>query len=146
MKMRSPRLSQIVLSRKGFSLIELVTFIIVGGIILPASIIAFTAVMGNFSAPDYQVKARFYCQQTMEQLTSNAYAGIAVTGGDVVGASPEAGFQRKWNICYVSASNPGQCTADQAVDTNYKKLTISVTTPDNSAYDVSTLISRRPKS
>jgi Tfp pilus assembly protein PilE len=144
--MRGFRFFRIILSSKGFSLIELVTFIIVGGIILPASIVAFTTVMGNFSAPDYQVKARFYCQQTMEQLTSNAYTGISVTGGDFVGASPETGFQRKWNICYVSASNPVQCAADQPVDTNYKKLTISVTTPDNSVYDVSTLISRRPKS
>ncbi len=138
------RATQILLSGEGFSLIELVTFIVVGGIILPASIVAFVGVMSNFSTPDYQVKARFYCQQRMEEITSNAYGDILVTSGDVVGTPPETGFQRKWNICYVTASNPAQCVT--GTDTSYKKVTVTVTMPDNSIYDVSTLITKRPKS
>lgn len=146
MRMKDTIFIRTVVSKKGFSLIELITFIIIGGIILPTSIIAFTGSLGNFSVPDNQVKARFYAEQRMEDITSNAYLSVSVTGGDVVGASPETGFQRKWNICFVLAANPDQCAADQATDSNYKKIVVSVTMPDNNVYSVSTIISRRPKS
>ena len=59
-------------SYKGFTLIELIIFIIVGAIILPASFVAFTAAIKHFSTPDYYVKARFFAEQRMEEVTSNA--------------------------------------------------------------------------
>ena len=61
-------------NNKGFTLIELIIFIIVGAIILPTSFIAFTSAMKYFSTPDYYVKARFYAEQKMEELTSNTYS------------------------------------------------------------------------
>ena len=58
---------------KGFTLIELIIFIIVGGIFLPLAMIAFTSAMKSASVPDYTVKARFYAEQKMEELTSFSY-------------------------------------------------------------------------
>lgn len=133
-------------NKKGFTLIELVIFIVVGAIILPASFVAFTAAIKHFSTPDYYVKAKFYAEQRMEEVTSNAYAAIGVTSGTVIGTSPETGFQRSWNICYVLSLTPDQCASDQTTDSNYKKIVVSIITPDNSTYDVSTIVTRRPKS
>ena len=133
-------------NKKGFTLIELVIFIVVGAIILPASFVAFTAAIKHFSTPDYYVKAKFYAEQRMEEVTSNAYAAIGVTSGTIAGASPETGFQRSWNICYVLSLTPDQCAADQTTDSNYKKIFVSIIMPDGSIYDVSTIVTRRPKS
>jgi len=71
------------MNNKGFTLIELVMFIVVGGIFLPASMIAFTSVMNNYSRPDYTIKARFYAEKRMSEITNRLYrislSGHAVT-------------------------------------------------------------------
>jgi Tfp pilus assembly protein PilE len=152
------------LNGKGFTLIELVIFIVVGAIILPASFVAFTAAIKHFSTPDYYVKARFYAEQKMEELTSNAYncacigtvlnpSGLCQIGLDrydcSVGTSsdiPEINWGRTWSICYVPASNINSSTQCTTYST-YKRIEITVTPPTGVAdnYTVSTLITRRPK-
>jgi prepilin-type N-terminal cleavage/methylation domain-containing protein len=125
------------LSKKGFTLIELIIFIVVGAIILPASFVAFTAAIKHFSTPDYYVKARFFAEQKMEELTSNSYSTIPSSSNDI----PDINYQRNWNVSLIDPSlNPS------GSDIGYKKIDISVTMPDGSIYDVSTIVTRRPKS
>jgi hypothetical protein len=111
------------LNSKGFTLIELIIFIIIGAIILPASFVAFTAAIKHFSTPDYYVKARFFAEQKMEELTSNTYncacisrvlnpSGLCQIGSDRYDCSvgtdtdiPEINWSRPWSICYVPANN-----------------------------------------
>ena len=127
------------LSKKGFTLIELIIFIVVGAIILPASFVAFTAAIRHFSTPDYYVRARFFAEQKMEMLTSYTYTDPALNpapGSD----TPEVGYPRTWNISYIDS------TLAPSSDVGYKKIDISVTMPDGSIYDVSTIVTRRPKS
>jgi hypothetical protein len=127
------------LNCKGFTLIELIIFIIVGAIILPASFVAFTAAIKHFSTPDYYVKARFYAEQKMEMLTSYTYTDPALDplpGSD----TPEIGYPRTWNISFIDS------TLASSSNVGYKKIDISVTMPDSSIYDVSTIVTRRPKS
>jgi prepilin-type N-terminal cleavage/methylation domain-containing protein len=138
-------------NKKGFTLIELIIFIIIGAIILPASFVAFTAAIKHFSTPDYYVKARFYAEQKMEELTSNAYnsPNIVVTNTVLDPTPLDAGFQRRWSICHILSSNPDQCVSYDPTNEpnyNYKKLNVSITMPDNSIFDVSTIVTRRPKS
>jgi len=136
------------MSNKGFTLIELIIFIIVGGILLPLAMIAFTSAMKGASTPDYMVKARFYAQQKMEELTSNIYSStnLNVTGGTVNDPSPPAGYQRSWSICYVPSNNIGYANCDIASDTYYKKITVTVTpTGYTDNYAVSTIVTKRPK-
>lgn len=141
----------IKIDNKGFSLIELVTFIIIGGIILPVSMIAFRGTLGNFSTPDYQVKARFYAEQRMELITSNAYGktyfGRSVPTGVVADPSSEleTGFGRTWSVCYVPANNIAYDLCDITNDTYYQKITVEITNPSGIAYKVSTIITLRPK-
>jgi len=124
------------LSKKGFTLIELIIFIVVGAIILPASFVAFTAAIKHFATPDYYVKARFFAEQKMEELTSYSYLAVPAPGSDI----PDTNYQRNWNISLIdSALNAS------GADVGYKKIDISVTMPDGSTYDVSTMVTRRPK-
>lgn len=139
------------LSKKGFTLIELVIFIVIGAIILPASFVAFTAAIKHFSTPDYYVKARFYAEQKMEELTSNAY--IAPSLSPIAGATESindpsgAVFQRSWSICYVDPSDidAAACLVSPP-DTYYKRVTVTITPPSGPDYIVKTLVTKRPKS
>jgi hypothetical protein len=135
--------------RTGFTLIELIIFIVVGAIILPASFVAFTAAIKHFSTPDYYVKARFFVEQRMEDLTSNAYStayyGISVPTGDRTEPLSETGFSRTWSVCYVSESDINTCSGG-STDINYQKIDVRVTPPSGPDYTVSTLVTRRPKS
>ena len=143
MRLKNTLFCKTVLSKKGFSLIELVTFIVVGGIILPASIIAFTNAMGNFMTPDYQTKARFYAEQRMEEVTRLSYDTISCPAQD----SPE-GYTRTCSINYakyISATNTIETSATDDMP-NYRIIKVSVTPPEGPAYEVSTIVTKRPKS
>lgn len=146
------------LNNKGFTLIELIIFIIVGAIILPASFVAFTSAMQRFSTPDYYVKARFFTEQKVEEITSNDYdcacisrtlnpSGLCRIGANRYDCSvgtnsdtPETDYSRTWNVSLIDSS-----LADSS-DVGFKKIAISVTMPDGEVYDVSTIVTRRPKS
>jgi hypothetical protein len=142
---------KVATSTRGFTLIELIMFIVIGAIFLPASFVAFTAAIQHFSTPDYYVKARFFAEQKMEELTSNVY--IAPSLSPVAGATESindpsgAVFQRSWSICYVG---PGDIDAAACLvsppDTNYKRITVTITPPSGPDYIVKTLVTKRPKS
>lgn len=121
---------------RGFTLIELITFIIIGGIFLPVSMIAFTSAMKNAAVPNYYVKAGFYAEQKMEELTSYTYANIPSSNVD----TPETGYTRTWTITTVDSS------LATSGDVGYKKIVITVTPPAGSVFSVSTIVTKRPKS
>jgi prepilin-type N-terminal cleavage/methylation domain-containing protein len=128
-------------NKKGFTLIELIIFIIIGAIILPASFVAFTAAIKHFSTPDYYVKARFFAEQIMEQVTSNPFDSLSCPVSD----SPE-GFARNCSINYVSYNSSTNLIEDSASPTYYRKITVTVTMPNSTEnYSVSTIVTRRPK-
>jgi prepilin-type N-terminal cleavage/methylation domain-containing protein len=132
---------KIGLSKKGFTLIELVIFIVIGAIILPASFVAFTAAIKHFSTPDYYVKARFYAEQTMEQVTSNPFDSLSCPAPD----SPE-GFARNCSINYLIYNSSTNLIEDSVSATYYRKITVTVTMPNSTEnYSVSTIVTRRPK-
>ena len=128
------------MSNKGFTLIELIIFIIVGGILLPLAMIAFTSAMKSASVPDYTIKARFYAEKKMEELTSYSYAAMPGSGGPEI---PETGYIINWTINTINPTDFSQTSPDP----NYKKIEITVTPPTGSTnnYVVSTIVTKRPK-
>lgn len=136
------------LGDKGFTLIELITFIIIGGIILPASMVAFTGALGNFSTPDYQVKARFYAEQKMEEVTSKSFNDLTCLAGtpntSTYTDSP-GGYARICSISYVQYDSGTSSIVDSAGTTRYKKIRISVTPSGSTTYEVSTIVTERPR-
>ncbi len=144
------------LSKRGFTLIELIVFIIVGAIILPASFVAFTAAMQHFSTPDYYVKARFIAEAKMEDITSRAFDDLPAenttwpdvrfdsTNNDSMGicirfcAQDYINYKWMWKIA--------NCSFGSLDSSVCKKIDVSVRMPDGSEYAVSTLVTKRPKS
>jgi hypothetical protein len=150
------------LSKKGFTLIELIVFIIVGAIILPASFVAFTAAMQHFSTPDYYVKARFIAEAKMEDITSRAFAELPPDSTAYVNNNITYSSVRGDLSNYVSGTCVRFCTQDYAhyqwkwtiasysfgsLDSSVCKMAdVSVKMPDGSEFAVSTLVTKRPKS
>lgn len=134
---------------KGFTLIELVMFIIIGAIFLPASMIAFTGVMSNYSRPDYHVKARFYADKRMAEITNRPYDDILLGVSDLCPAtfspeaSPDDGYKTK---CAIVAINPDLTQSSQTDNkAPYKRITVTVTYSGLlSDYVIRTIVTRRP--
>ena len=137
------------MNKKGFTLIELIIFIVIGAIFLPASMIAFTSVMSNYSRPDYYVKARFYADKRMAEITNNLYDNIAVGASGLcpnnkTEAAPDDAYRTECAI--VAMNNDLTISSDQTNNkAPYKKITVTVTYPGLlSNYVISTIITRRP--
>jgi prepilin-type N-terminal cleavage/methylation domain-containing protein len=135
-------------NNKGFTLIELIIFIIIGGIFLPVSFVAFTSVMNNYSRPDYYVKAMFYADKRMAEITNNTYANITSAGlscsptNFTPEAAPDAGYTTG---CAIEFINPDLST--NLNPTNYKRITVTVKYSGLlSPYVISTIVTRRPNS
>jgi prepilin-type N-terminal cleavage/methylation domain-containing protein len=137
------------LNDKGFTLIELIMFIVIGAIFLPACMIAFTSVMGNYSRPDYYVKARFYADKRMAEITNNQYDDITV-GTSVLcpNSTAEAWPDDKYTTtCAIAAINPDLTISSDQTNNKapYKRITVTVTYSGLlSPYIISTIVTRRP--
>jgi prepilin-type N-terminal cleavage/methylation domain-containing protein len=123
---------------KGFTLIELIIFIIIGAIFLPASMVAFTSVMSNYSRPDYYVKARFYADKRMAEITSKPYDQMlcsALTADD----DPYE------TTCDIQPINPFDL-GTKSPSNDYKRIRISIKDKNSDSLidEVSTIVTKRP--
>ncbi len=131
------------LNNKGFTLIELIMFIIIGAIFLPASMIAFTSVMNNYSRPDYYVKARFYADKRMAEITSNTYDNISPSSLNPCPDTDEGGGYK--TACMIELINPNDLSAISPTSSYYKRITVTVRYSGLlSDYKISTIVTRRP--
>ena len=137
------------MNKKGFTLIELIIFIVIGAIFLPASMIAFTSVMSNYSRPDYYVKAGFYANKRMAEIMNNPYDDIKV-GSSVLCPNktaevvPDDGYMTECAV--VAVNNDLTVSSDQTNNkAPYKKITVTVAYSGLlNPYVVSTVVTRRP--
>jgi hypothetical protein len=141
---------------KGFTLIELIMFIIIGAIFLPSSMIAFTGVMNNYSRPDYYVKARFYADKRMAEITSKPYDDVTPAKSSCSASAispppvftpelaPDDGYSTG---CVIEAINPFDLSTKPmpSDDYPYKRITVTVKYSGLlSDYTISTIVTRRP--
>ena len=96
----------------GFTLIELIVFIVVAGIFIPMAYIAFMAASRTSLNPEAVVIARFLAETKMEDLTGMTYANIVTPQASYVNVTsdprfgsppmpspnPYSGFQWRWTI------------------------------------------------
>jgi hypothetical protein len=125
---------------KGFTLVEMVTFIVVAGIFVPLAYIAFSAALKSGVAPETLTNARFVAERKMEDLTSVRYDSIGVGNGNQTYTLPVAGksvsYQVNWTVDYVTSG-----LATSGTDVGYKRIRVWVASP---SYNVYTLMTRRP--
>lgn len=100
----------------GFTLIELIMFIVIAAIFIPMAYIAFMAATRNSTKPEAIMRARFLAETKMEDLTGMTYTSITtpqVSYIDVTldprfgsppmpSPNPYAGFQWRWSYSSVA--------------------------------------------
>ena len=140
------------LNDQGFTLVELIMFVVIGAIFLPASMIAFTSVMNSYSRPDYYVKARFYADKRMASITNNTYDSITAAGLACSATSPPAIFTAEsapdtgyTTGCVIELINPNDLSTTSPTSIYYKRITVTVKYSGLlSDYTISTIVTRRP--
>ncbi|OPY68373.1 MAG: hypothetical protein A4E57_01796 [Syntrophorhabdaceae bacterium PtaU1.Bin034] len=149
------------LNKKGYTLIELVVFIVVAGIILPASYVAFLSAFNQFSTPDYAIKARFYADRKISEFTRYPYthSSLSVVDETAYDRIPNSDYNGdevyyywKWKIKYIDPDNIDPDTGtfkelpnDNIPMPNYKSITVTIKVPDATEYVVPAMIVNRPK-
>jgi len=133
------------IKNRGFTLIELVIFIIVGAIFIPLTYVAFTTAMKSATTPDYMIKARFYAEQKMEEVTRNPFDTLSCPTPNP--DYPETNYSRTCSINYARYKSETNTIEISATDDMpyYRIIKIDVTPPVGSAYTVTTIVTRRPK-
>ncbi|HNT30125.1 MAG TPA: prepilin-type N-terminal cleavage/methylation domain-containing protein [bacterium] len=128
-------------NNKGFTLIELIIFIIVGGIFLPVSMIAFTSVMNSYSRPDYYVKAKFFAEKRMAEITNTPYDSITQASFCSTPTDEGDGYTTE---CSVNTINPIDLSTTSP-SPYYKRITVTVKYSGLlSDYVIKTIVTRRP--
>lgn len=131
------------MNNRGFTLIELVMFIVIGGIFLPASLIAFTSVMNNYSRPDYYLKARFYAEKRISEITNRYYDKIVP--GDCPTVTEGSDYTVECTI--VAVTQALAVSGTQTYSEPYKRVVVTVkhTGLIGGEHSVATIVTRRPR-
>jgi len=128
-------------NNKGFTLIELIIFIIIGGIFLPVSMIAFTSVLNSYSRPDYYVKAKFFAEKRMAEITNTPYDSITQASFCSIPTDEGDGYTTE---CSVDTINPINLSTTSP-SPYYKRITVTVKYSGPwSNYVIKTIVTRRP--
>jgi prepilin-type N-terminal cleavage/methylation domain-containing protein len=132
------------LHSKGFTLIELIIFIIIAGIFLPATYVAFSASMRNATQPEDFTRGRLLAEEVMELGTKRGYTLLksyidtplskppcgASSGDSIIGRSVPTGFS-----CTLALINlPNNFAGLTLTGTNYIQIDVSVTTPQGNTF------------
>lgn len=114
---------------RGFTLIEIVVFIVVlgflGGVLIP-----FTVSLRGSSQPTSTQQALALAQAELEQAVAQRRAsGFAgVTAGCTPGLMPSLAFTCNRSVCYVPAANLNDIS-NCATVTNYRRVEVTITHP-----------------
>jgi Tfp pilus assembly protein PilE len=99
--------------RNGFTLLELIVFIVVASIFIPMAYIAFMAASRSSSNAEAIVTARFLAEKKLEDITKNTYLGLQGEQASYVAIPGYSGYQWRWtiqNIAYRGRATHGTPT------------------------------------
>ena len=124
---------------RGFTLIEVIIFIVVAGIIASAIFIPFMTGLKGSMTPEKVATATYLAQQRMEFFTKNSYdsAQLSLTPLTSYTSAGISGYQWQWQISYVDED-----LANSPSDLGYKLILVSVKDPDNQAVALQTVVTR----
>ncbi len=138
---------------RGFTLIELIIFIVVAGLFVPLAYMAFTSAIKDSTNPESVIKARFLAETKMEEITKKDFNAIVddkqnpppiSTSYENIPKNP--GYQWKWTIGYITYSGNPPVISDSGSATDYLKIIVYVRNPQGYEYVVHTIVTKRPVS
>jgi type II secretory pathway pseudopilin PulG len=129
------------IGNRGFTLLEMIVLIVMAGILLPAILVPFVASVKGSGKPEMVNKAMFLAQQKMEEFMKYNYSQPAL---NPVALTPYAnadfpGYRWRWSVTLVNSNfNPS------AADVGYKRILVRVQDPENSTYEIISMVTHFP--
>lgn len=136
------RISKSLIKYRGFTLIELIIFIVMAGILLPVIIVPFVSSVKGSGTPEMVARAVYLAQQRMEELSKFNYDNptlnpVALTPYTSIPGHP--GYQWQWEIVWVDHQfNPS------AIDLGYKRILVRIRNPENHTVEIYSVVTRFP--
>jgi len=130
---------------KGFTLIEVLIFIVMAGILLPAIVVPFATAVKGSGKPEVVNTAMYLAHERMEEFMKFDYGDATLNPTALTSYvnAPVAGYQWQWEILYVPPADlnaPGS----PGPDTGYKRIHVRVQDPESDTYDVYSVVTDFP--
>jgi type II secretory pathway pseudopilin PulG len=107
-------------SQEGFTLIEIVIFIVLAGILMATIMVPFLTSVSKSDRPEVAASAAFLAAERLEELTSATYSSIANEARAALGGSYSA-FERQVTVTLVDAN-----LAVSGSDVGYKQVVVTI--------------------
>jgi prepilin-type N-terminal cleavage/methylation domain-containing protein len=125
---------------RGFTLIEVIIFIVIAGVIASGIFIPFMTSLKGGVSPDYVVTASYLAQDKMEELTKYEYGNsnldpVSLTTYIQVHATYFPSYDWQWEIKYLDEN-----LADSPCDVGYKQVLVRVRGPDGQEFEVISVV------
>ncbi len=126
--------------RQGFTLIEVIIFIVVVGVLASGIFIPFLTGLKGGMTPENIITASYLGQAKMEELTKYTYinsnlAPLPLTAYAQVDATYFPNYQWQWEIKYIDENS-----TDSPCDVGYKQILVRVRDPDGGEFEVTSIV------
>ena len=126
--------------RQGFTLIEVIIFIVVAGVLASGIFIPFLTGLKGGMTPENVITASYLGQAKMEELTKYTYinsnlAPLPLTAYAQVDATYFPNYQWQWEIKYIDENS-----TDSPCDLGYKQIMVRVRGPDGGEFEVISIV------
>ena len=126
--------------RQGFTLIEVIIFIVVAGVLASGIFIPFLTGLKGGMTPENIITASYLGQAKMEGLTKYTYinsnlAPLPLTAYAQVDATYFPNYQWQWEIKYIDEN-----TTDSPCDLGYKQVLVRVRDPNGGEFELTSIV------
>lgn len=131
---------------RGFTLIEIIILIVMAGILLPVIIVPFVTGVKSSGKPEMATKATYLAHEEMEYRMKYNYSQspqLDPTNLTACQTSMPSGYQCQYEILHV-LSNDLNASGALSPDTNYKRIRVRVTDPQNDNYEIVSVVTKFP--
>ena len=128
-----------IVNSKGFTLVEVIIFIVVAGVIASTIFIPFMTSLKESIFPEKVATSTCLAQYKMEEFV--AYDSSPVTPLTDYTSADISGYQWQWDISCVDGNLEN---SQYEKDTKYKLILVRIKDADNEVVELRTLVTRRP--
>ncbi len=137
---------QSAIGNRGFTLIEMIILIVMAGILLPLIITPFVTGIKGSQKPEMATRAIYLAHEEMEYRMKYHYSQSPQLDPTYLTAcqtSMPSNYQCQYEILYVP-SNDLNASGALSPDTNYKRIRVRVTDPQNDNYEIVSVVTKFP--
>jgi type II secretory pathway pseudopilin PulG len=147
-RLRTPNSELKAISNGGFTLIEIIILIVIAGILLPAIIVPFVSSVKGSGKPEMATIAMYLAHQKIEEFMRFDYGKspeLDPTALTAYASAGISGYQWQWQRLYVDSNFNIVGDGIQATNNRgYKRILVRVRDPENSTYEVYSVVTNFP--